>query len=344
MNQLPQLTIVMPFFNQKELVAKMIDSILANDFCDWELLAIDDGSTADAQKWLHLNYTDSRIHFLNRTISPKGAQVCRNMGMELARGKYIVFFDSDDWITPSCLATRIKELSQRPELDFIVFPSGIFQDDKFMTNAPNYIYGYPVYADDVKAFASRTPPFIVWNNIYRTAALRENKLSWDVSLQSFQDADFNLHAILAGLKYDYAHVAPDYGYRIGGNTGSISKKIITEEHMKSHLHAINNFYSSLQHTYGNHYNGALYKGVLYIYNKVMSDKIDYSFASNIAHTINRYSWFYGHLFRLQTRLSFLMEKVLPQKMARQLPMLCYLIGREHNIRKVANKIKKLQRL
>lgn len=46
----PKLSIVMPFFNQKDMVADMIESILANDFQDWELIAVDDGSEKNALK------------------------------------------------------------------------------------------------------------------------------------------------------------------------------------------------------------------------------------------------------------------------------------------------------
>ena len=51
----PHLSIIMPVFNHKEMVATMIDSILANDYQDWELLAVDDGSTQDTLDLLKYN-------------------------------------------------------------------------------------------------------------------------------------------------------------------------------------------------------------------------------------------------------------------------------------------------
>ena len=49
------------------------------------------------------------------------------------------------------------------------------------------------------------------NNIYRADALRSHSITWETQLHSFQDSDFNIQALLRGLKYDYAPTAPDYG-------------------------------------------------------------------------------------------------------------------------------------
>ena len=65
----PHLSIIMPVFNHKEMVATMIDSILANDYQDWELLAVDDGSTQDTLDLLKHYEEDSRIHTITGLLS-----------------------------------------------------------------------------------------------------------------------------------------------------------------------------------------------------------------------------------------------------------------------------------
>ena len=81
-NTLPVLSIVMPCFNHSELISEMIDSIIANDYNDWELLAIDDGSETNHLAVLN-NYEarDARIHVIKRDRLPKGAPTCRNIGL-----------------------------------------------------------------------------------------------------------------------------------------------------------------------------------------------------------------------------------------------------------------------
>ena len=162
------LSIIMPVFNHLDEVRTMIDSVLANDFQSWELLAVDDGSEEDTLQLLErYAEADSRIRVVRRDRQPKGAQTCRNIGLEMARGKFVIVFDSDDYIAPYCLRQRVEMMQKRPELDFMVFPSGVYVDNRFVTAPHPYDFGYRVAEDDVKMFASRRLPFIVWNNIYQ---------------------------------------------------------------------------------------------------------------------------------------------------------------------------------
>ena len=66
----PKVSLIMPFFNNKELVSKMIDSIRANTFEDWELLAIDDGSSNDTLEYLSSFQKDKRVIFIKRETMP----------------------------------------------------------------------------------------------------------------------------------------------------------------------------------------------------------------------------------------------------------------------------------
>lgn len=339
----PLLTIIMPFYNNKEVVAEMLESIQVSTFTDWELLAIDDGSTKDTLAYLEEFFKDRRIRVIERgNMQPKGAQTCRNIGMREMRGRYVVFFDSDDYITPTCLETRIKEIEQRPELDFMVFPSGLYRDRNLFTDAPRHIYGYAVHNNDLASFARRELPFIVWTNIYRSQALRKHGLQWDTALLSLQDADFNMQALLAGLRYDYAKVRPDYGYRTGYNPESTANKIYSEEHLNSHLYATEKFFCSLQKQYGHRYDTDAFAGALYIYNKVFTDRVDKAAAYRMAKCVGRYNSLLGHLLKLQVSVTRLLELFLPSKIARQIPMALYLITRTKREKRMHHKIKPIE--
>lgn len=341
MKKSPILTIVMPFYNKKELVAEMIDSILANDFQEWELLAVDDGSEESALLRLkQYESKDSRIRVIQRNEQPKGAQTCRNIGFREAKGEFIVFFDSDDYIAPVCLRNRVEMLREYPDLDFMVFPSGVYMDGTFLKIRKRDIYGYPVYKDDLEAFLDRSLPFIVWNNIYRTESLRKHAILWDTKLLSLQDADFNLQALLAGMKYEYAHCAPDYGYRID-TSNSVSKKIVTEEHYQSHLYALEKFYIETQKHFGHHYDRYLYRGVLCVYVMVFGEGVDKPFAQRLVQLVRTYSKWYGAVLSMQVECSILLGHFLPKKRARQIPILCFLFRRSWREQWKRRKIKKL---
>lgn len=330
----PKLSIVMPVFNATEALKEMVDSILASTFEDWELLAVDDGSeeeTLDVLKQYANN--DPRIRVLYRKEQPKGAQTCRNIGMKEAQGEYIIFFDSDDIISPSCLETRVKAIESRPDLDFMVFPSSVLQNGIKM-DVPSYLWFGFCTQEDVPAFLKRNLPFVVWNNIYRLATLRKKNISWDTNLLSLQDADFNLSTLLSDMRYDYVQCEPTMYYRIEWNKNSVSNKTTSSSHLESHLYAIDKFYRMTHEKYGKKYDRSLYYGALNIYNKACENGVNYDFANKLVSVIRQYDSFHANMFCLQVKASKLLERFVSPKKARQLPMAHFL-----NMRNRARKAK-----
>jgi glycosyltransferase involved in cell wall biosynthesis len=99
--------ILMPVPNHQTYVGQAIDSVLAQTFKDYELFAIDDGST-DLSAAVLASY-GTRIKFLQQ--SNQGPEVARNKAAAQARGEYLVFFDSDDYLFPFALETLDKVIS-----------------------------------------------------------------------------------------------------------------------------------------------------------------------------------------------------------------------------------------
>lgn len=319
-----RLSIIMPVFNHSDLVIEMIASIQANSYVDWELLAIDDGSTEE--HYLRISEyvaSDSRVTYERRTEMPKGAPTCRNVGFNKAHGEFVCFFDSDDYITPSCLQQRIGELEQHPELDFMVFRSTIYGCKTISVKEYNSLFGYNIYEDDIKAFCARTLPFVVCCNIYRRQSLIDHKIMWDTSLRSLQDAQFNISCLLSGMKYAYSVAPADYAYRIN-TAGSVSKRIYTKEHFESNIHAVESFYQIVQKHYGNKYNAALYDGAMFVNLTVARENFSMEFSMQLAKVIRKYSFCHGLYFMLQVLMTWLLMKILPYKVARQIPMFPYL--------------------
>ncbi|MGZ0017461.1 glycosyltransferase family 2 protein [Yeosuana sp. AK3] len=77
------------------LIGKTLDSVLAQTYTNWECIVVDDGSKDGTEQLLY-EYCkkDSRFQYFQRTKDrPKGANACRNYGVELSRGAYINWFD-----------------------------------------------------------------------------------------------------------------------------------------------------------------------------------------------------------------------------------------------------------
>lgn len=306
-----KLSIVMPVFNHPEELKTMIDSILANTYQDWELLAVDDGSEQDTLSVLE-QYAekDERIRFLRRERLPKGAQTCRNIGLEQAGGEYIIFFDSDDFVLPECLEVRVKTLDEQKDADFVVFPSGVYVNNQFKAFDSMNIYGYAARRDDIQGFLRRNLPFVIWNNIYHTSSLRQHGIKWDEQLQLLQDCDFNLQCFHQGLKYTYAETTPHFGYRIM-QTGSITTKIKKEGYFDNVLYALEKGYKMYGQTYGY----SLYLGMLTMFMRLFGNHFDAEKAKRMVKMTADYTPFYGKLFGCQVRLLNLLKHLLPYKQA-----------------------------
>ena len=94
---MPKLSVIVPVYNTEKYLRECIDSILAQTFTDFELILVDDGST-DSSGAICDEYAekDSRIQVIHQQNG--GATLARRSGVRCARGEYITFVDSDDWI------------------------------------------------------------------------------------------------------------------------------------------------------------------------------------------------------------------------------------------------------
>lgn len=260
-------TIVVPFFNRAKLVTNTISNIFEQSCDKWELIIVDDGSD-DAEFEIVRSYVSNNpcTSLIKRPETwVKGAQTCRNIGLEMARGKYIIFFDSDDYIPPYCLEQRVSYMEGHPELDFAVFPYAEYESDP---RNPEVIGGLRFYKDDLRAFVSRTLPFMVWSNIYKTDSLRKKNIYWDTNLKSLQDAHFNVLALCAGLNYDYGETCQiDYYNRTAYKGASISKGVYSPDRFDSHIYYFNSVKDAVSNKKG--MKGPLRQGFLYIYSLMM---------------------------------------------------------------------------
>lgn len=107
-------SIIMATYNRSHLIKETLDSILRQTYQNWECLIIDDGSNDDAENVI-LPYVqnDPRFKFFKRSTDyKKGLPGARNMGLDLAKGEAIIFFDDDDIVHPENLSINIKTLDK----------------------------------------------------------------------------------------------------------------------------------------------------------------------------------------------------------------------------------------
>lgn len=233
----PKISIIIPIYNAFPYIKEMLDSIQTQTFTDWELILVDDGSTDNGPQLINTYVeSDHRITYVKRPDDRiKGACTCRNIGLEMIKGEYVIWFDADDIIAPYCLQQRVDYMDNNMELDFAVFPALSF---KIMPGDSNDLFfGYRYKANFLCGLINKNLPFVVWNNIYRVSSIKKYEIKWDENLKSLQDSDFNILTIVKGLKFKETNLLPDYFWR--QTPSSISRKIFTEHQFKSHLYFLN---------------------------------------------------------------------------------------------------------
>lgn len=113
-----KLSIVVPVYNVEKYIVKCISSLLSQNYDDYEIIIVNDGTKDRSIELVECNFKDSRIKIINQ--ENQGLSEARNSGMRYARGKYIWFFDSDDWLEKYILADIISSLDN---CDILYFSS-----------------------------------------------------------------------------------------------------------------------------------------------------------------------------------------------------------------------------
>jgi glycosyltransferase involved in cell wall biosynthesis len=109
----------MPNHNYGRYIEKAVDSILSQTISDWELIIIDDGSTDNSIALLEKYKSNPKIKIIEQ--ENKGLNITNNVAIRLARGKYIVRVDADDFIDENFLLVLANTLDQKPDIG-LVYP------------------------------------------------------------------------------------------------------------------------------------------------------------------------------------------------------------------------------
>lgn len=243
-------SIIIPNYNRATYLKQAVLSVLQQTYREWEVLVVDDGSSDDSKNTI-LNFKDSRIHWIERNGDLKGASVCRNIGVNKAKGKYVVFLDSDDMLAPHCLEQRVSVLESNPHLDFAVFKMQFFKEQP---GDDQRIWNIETEEDALQRFLKLDAVWQTTGPIWQTQALKSIGL-FNSKLQCWQDIDIHIKALSFPLNYKlYYNMPADCWYRKDSensisqsNTNSLVKLqskrmllewVISRSNLKSYNHLV----------------------------------------------------------------------------------------------------------
>lgn len=115
---MPKVSIILPVYNTATFLSMCIDSVLQQSYYDWELLLLDDGST-DLSKEICDEYClkEDRIRVIHKHNT--GVSDTRNVGLDMAEGKYVMFLDADDYWCDDTFLEQLVSLAEINDLDLI---------------------------------------------------------------------------------------------------------------------------------------------------------------------------------------------------------------------------------
>lgn len=227
-------SIIVPVYNVDKYLAKCLDALLGNDRTDFEVLLINDGSKdnsiAICQKYAK---QDERIVLIDQPNM--GLSGARNTGIENARGEYLLFVDSDDWVSEDYL--DMIDTTMISDCDVVVFGYTNLNDStgvKHIYDLKNATYKGLKIGEGIAELDRMGYLFnLVWNKVYRKNLL--GKLRFEKGLTYCEDIVFNselfkkVHSVsFSDMKYYYYRSSDSSltNNRYYPNYGELSDKAI----------------------------------------------------------------------------------------------------------------------
>lgn len=184
----PQISVLMPVYKTAPYLRQAIDSMLAQTFGDFELIVLNDGSPDEAEAIID-SYTDERIvRYTGKTNV--GLANILNIGIDMARGKYIARMDSDDISLPNRLQVQFDYLEQHPDIDLMSVAMQKFGED-------NKIMRYDNATEDIKFNALFFSPVLHASSMWRKE--RFAHLRYEQDFVPAEDYRLWTRALVAGM-------------------------------------------------------------------------------------------------------------------------------------------------
>ena len=225
MNTNPIISIIMPCLNSARYIEEALDSILGQSFADFELIVVDGGSVDGTLSILnHYAASDARIRILHSHMRSAGAQY--NIGLTAARGKFVGFVESDDFITPDMYGVLHKTILGS-EIDYVKSNFDMFVD--LLDQRLFYSHG-PIAEHQSDYYDKILSPqqlcellrrdIFIWNGLYKRSFIIENNIRFqETPGAAFQDAGFISQVLMTASRAVYIKDS-HYRYRKDNKSAS----------------------------------------------------------------------------------------------------------------------------
>ena len=217
-----KISVIVPVYQAEKYLAKALDSVISQDYENWELFLLVRKSSDQSEKIVrdYEKKYDS-IHMIERGENKAGE--ARNQGLEKAQGEYVLFLDSDDYLPDASVMQRYVRMAEQTDADIVVANYARLWNGKMLpavSHASFSRYHRDSQEFQFRGFFSAGTLSYVWGKLYRRSFLEKNQIRF-AKYDYAEDKFFNMQCYLCRAKYIFLS---RIGYIYRKNETSISSR------------------------------------------------------------------------------------------------------------------------
>lgn len=218
-----KLSIIIPIYNVEQWIGRCLESCLNQGIAkdDYEIICVNDGSNDNSMLVVN-QYAKEHSNIIILHQRNAGQSAARNHAMRVAKGKYVWFVDSDDWIQPSCVQ-KLLDMAELHQLDVLCFTfqfvdeEGSLRPDGYSCRKSNIVMSGEEFVASVKM------PAGPWAAIHRREYLLQNNINYIEGIKR-EDEDFTVRAYCMAKRIELVDIV---AYNYFQRTGSTMKSLAT---------------------------------------------------------------------------------------------------------------------
>ena len=202
-------SIILPVYNVEKYIRKCLESVVKQSYTDYELIVVNDGSK-DNSGAICDEFSKKYSNITVLHIPNGGVSHARNVALSKAKGEYVWFIDSDDYLEPDSLQLLATYVDAHTDLDLLIFDANVVDEEgkhieKLESNLPCE-KAFDFDSQRKLLFANTS----LWNRIYRMDIIKNEALAFEEKITIAEDLLFNYKYLLKANKIYYEKYALYY--------------------------------------------------------------------------------------------------------------------------------------
>lgn len=198
-----KVSVIIPVYNCAKYIGTTLKSVINQDFNDFEIIVIDDGSTDNSLEIINETLKGSGVRYKVIHQENGGVSVARNHGIDVSSGDYLVFVDGDDYILPNHLSELYTGINDFSLTQFVK------KDGNTLSDPNHFDFEYISTDEFIKKELRMEILFNFFQLMYRAEIIKENNIRFTPGVVYGEDTEFALKALIYG---DRIHISNEVTY------------------------------------------------------------------------------------------------------------------------------------